>query len=398
MAATGGDVIGLDWRIPLDAGWELRRARPRRPGQPRPGCPARSVRAGPGGDRSGSSSGPAAVPATSSTSATASSRRPIPTRSAGWSSSCTSAPPPSPHEDRGRPDGVRQPIGDRRHPRVSRRHPRGKAGLRARGRGARRALPAHRRSLAARRGHRGAARRARARARPARLRRDEALAAADRRGGGRGTRRRGASGSSASCSRRTTRDCRSPATAPVWRTRSAIAAELVFIESWHDHEPFLDVLADRVRGTDAHVVFTAHSLPERILREGDPYRDQLLETSRLVAERAGLDAGRSRSRAPARPASPGSGPTSSRSSTALRGRARKRCWSARSGSSPTISRSSGTSTSRPRVTVLASSVSSSNGSTRSTTIPLRARPRRLGSTGPFSTLICVTRNDRRGAR
>jgi protoporphyrin/coproporphyrin ferrochelatase len=66
-------------------------------------------------------------------------------------------------------------------------------------------------------------------------------------------------------------------------------AELVFVESWHDHEPFLDVLADRVRGTDAHVVFTAHSLPERILRDGDPYREQLLETSRLVAERAGLD-------------------------------------------------------------------------------------------------------------
>jgi protoporphyrin/coproporphyrin ferrochelatase len=66
-------------------------------------------------------------------------------------------------------------------------------------------------------------------------------------------------------------------------------AELVFVESWHDHEPFLDVLADRVAGTDAHVVFTAHSLPERILRDGDPYRDQLLETSRLVAERAGLE-------------------------------------------------------------------------------------------------------------
>jgi protoporphyrin/coproporphyrin ferrochelatase len=65
-------------------------------------------------------------------------------------------------------------------------------------------------------------------------------------------------------------------------------AELVFVESWYDHEPFVDVLADRVRGTDAHVVFTAHSLPERILRENDPYRDQLLETSRLVAERAGL--------------------------------------------------------------------------------------------------------------
>jgi protoporphyrin/coproporphyrin ferrochelatase len=65
-------------------------------------------------------------------------------------------------------------------------------------------------------------------------------------------------------------------------------AELVFVESWHDHEPFLDVLADRVRGFDGHVVFTAHSLPERMLGDDDPYRDQLLETSSLVAERAGL--------------------------------------------------------------------------------------------------------------
>ena len=66
-------------------------------------------------------------------------------------------------------------------------------------------------------------------------------------------------------------------------------AELVFVESWHDHGPFLDVLADRVRGTDANVVFTAHSLPERILAMGDPYKDELLRTSELVAERAGLE-------------------------------------------------------------------------------------------------------------
>jgi ferrochelatase len=65
-------------------------------------------------------------------------------------------------------------------------------------------------------------------------------------------------------------------------------ANLVFVASWHDHEPFVEVLASRVRGFDGHVVFTAHSLPEGILRDGDPYRDQLLETSRLVAERAGL--------------------------------------------------------------------------------------------------------------
>ncbi len=75
------------------------------------------------------------------------------------------------------------------------------------------------------------------------------------------------------------------------RLESAVAgrAELELIESWHDHPGFLDALAERVRGTDAWVVFTAHSLPARILADGDPYREQLLETSRLVAERAGLE-------------------------------------------------------------------------------------------------------------
>ena len=66
-------------------------------------------------------------------------------------------------------------------------------------------------------------------------------------------------------------------------------AELRFVESWHRHEPYLDALAERVRDSKAHVVFTAHSLPARILDTGDPYRDQLLETAQLVAERAGLD-------------------------------------------------------------------------------------------------------------
>jgi ferrochelatase len=66
-------------------------------------------------------------------------------------------------------------------------------------------------------------------------------------------------------------------------------AELAFIDSWHDEPGFVELLAERVRGTGAHVVFTAHSLPARILDAGDPYKDQLLDTSRLIAERAGLD-------------------------------------------------------------------------------------------------------------
>ena len=64
-------------------------------------------------------------------------------------------------------------------------------------------------------------------------------------------------------------------------------AELRMIESWYDFAPFVEALAARIRGTDTHVVFTAHSLPARIIAEGDPYQEQLHETARLVAESAG---------------------------------------------------------------------------------------------------------------
>jgi len=68
-------------------------------------------------------------------------------------------------------------------------------------------------------------------------------------------------------------------------------AELHFIDSWHDEPGFVELLAERIRDTDAHVVFTAHSLPERVLGMGDPYKEQLLETAQLVASAAGLSRG-----------------------------------------------------------------------------------------------------------
>jgi ferrochelatase len=39
---------------------------------------------------------------------------------------------------------------------------------------------------------------------------------------------------------------------------------------------------------DVHVILSAHSLPIRILKMGDPYQDQLFETARLVATGANL--------------------------------------------------------------------------------------------------------------
>ncbi len=66
------------------------------------------------------------------------------------------------------------------------------------------------------------------------------------------------------------------------------------ITSYHDHPRYIQALAARVRQAlaempaDTLVIFSAHSLPQRILAQGDPYDAQLRETARLVAAQAGL--------------------------------------------------------------------------------------------------------------
>lgn len=85
------------------------------------------------------------------------------------------------------------------------------------------------------------------------------------------------------------------ALAEVGREVDRETPEVVPIRSWHDHPGFLDAVAARVRAAagrfdaderrDLQVIFTAHSLPESILSEGDPYDAQVRETARLVAGR-----------------------------------------------------------------------------------------------------------------
>jgi len=72
--------------------------------------------------------------------------------------------------------------------------------------------------------------------------------------------------------------------------------ELSFVERWGTLPAFIDGLAARVAKemdgwlpSETLVIFSAHSLPEKIIASGDPYKDELLETSRLVAERAGVE-------------------------------------------------------------------------------------------------------------
>src|SRR5690606_17860512 len=67
---------------------------------------------------------------------------------------------------------------------------------------------------------------------------------------------------------------------------------------YHLHPELIGAFADRVkraldrfgdRRGDALVLFSAHSLPEKILAWNDPYPGQLLATSRAVAEAAGVE-------------------------------------------------------------------------------------------------------------
>jgi protoporphyrin/coproporphyrin ferrochelatase len=67
------------------------------------------------------------------------------------------------------------------------------------------------------------------------------------------------------------------------------------IRPWYAQPSLVTLLAARVRdalttvGGRATVIFTAHSLPERIRDSGDTYPEQLAESARLVAEAAGLE-------------------------------------------------------------------------------------------------------------
>jgi ferrochelatase len=71
-----------------------------------------------------------------------------------------------------------------------------------------------------------------------------------------------------------------------------------FVKSYHLHPKLIEALTIRVNNAfeqlddvsreDVRVIFTAHSLPEKILEMNDPYPEQLLETSRAIAGQTGI--------------------------------------------------------------------------------------------------------------
>ncbi len=71
-----------------------------------------------------------------------------------------------------------------------------------------------------------------------------------------------------------------------------------FVESWHDQPLLIRAFAERLLAgwreacdlvkQRVSVIFTAHSVPQRTIAEGDPYENQARETAALVARAAGL--------------------------------------------------------------------------------------------------------------
>jgi ferrochelatase len=84
-------------------------------------------------------------------------------------------------------------------------------------------------------------------------------------------------------------------------TESGADIPVIGVESWAVEPAFVEFLADdldrrvaamrELTGGRVRVLFTAHSLPQRIIDAGDPYPDELRSTAEAVAARIGLAEG-----------------------------------------------------------------------------------------------------------
>jgi ferrochelatase len=75
------------------------------------------------------------------------------------------------------------------------------------------------------------------------------------------------------------------------------APAVEYVDSWYDQPRFIEALAGTTREaldrfpdpSRVRVMFTAHSLPARVVAEGDQYPAELAGTARLVAQQLGLE-------------------------------------------------------------------------------------------------------------
>lgn len=85
-----------------------------------------------------------------------------------------------------------------------------------------------------------------------------------------------------------------------WGKRQRVIPELRFVNRYHDHAGYIQMLGNKVRetwraresrkqsGQPQVLVMTFHGVPERTLHLGDMYHCECLKTARLLAENLGL--------------------------------------------------------------------------------------------------------------
>jgi ferrochelatase len=81
-------------------------------------------------------------------------------------------------------------------------------------------------------------------------------------------------------------------------TADKLGIKLTSVESWYTEPKFIQFWSEKVSAAFAEMseqeraksclIVSAHSLPEKIIANGDPYPDQLKETADLIAEAAGV--------------------------------------------------------------------------------------------------------------
>ncbi|RLJ85261.1 ferrochelatase [Planococcus citreus] len=82
-------------------------------------------------------------------------------------------------------------------------------------------------------------------------------------------------------------------------TADKLGIKLTSVESWYTEPKFIQFWSEKVSAAFAEMseqeraksclIVSAHSLPEKIIANGDPYPDQLKETADLIAEAAGVE-------------------------------------------------------------------------------------------------------------
>ena len=83
------------------------------------------------------------------------------------------------------------------------------------------------------------------------------------------------------------------------QVKDGLPFSIDFVESWHDHPLLIRAFAEKLRqgrdqasremGAGVPVIFTAHSVPQRTIAEGDPYEAQAKDTAARVAREAGIN-------------------------------------------------------------------------------------------------------------